>query len=59
VRGDAAAADRRRQRTPPTGRRDRAIGEQIADAYRRNPQTDEELAGLEASTRSLIEEEPW
>ena len=34
-------------------------GDQIAEAYRRNPQTDHELAGLEASTRALIDEEPW
>lgn len=37
--------------------RKRLVGEQIADAYRRNPQT--EVAGLEASTRALVEEEPW
>jgi Arc/MetJ-type ribon-helix-helix transcriptional regulator len=34
-------------------------GEQIAEAYRRTPQTENELAGLEASTRALIDEEPW
>jgi Arc/MetJ-type ribon-helix-helix transcriptional regulator len=34
-------------------------GEQIAEAYRRYPQTEHELAGLDASTRALIEEEPW
>jgi Arc/MetJ-type ribon-helix-helix transcriptional regulator len=39
-------------------RRDR-IGAQIADAYRRQPQTDEELAGLDDGTRALVEEEPW
>lgn len=39
--------------------RRRLVGEQIVDAYRRHPQTDEELAGVEASTRALIEEEPW
>jgi Arc/MetJ-type ribon-helix-helix transcriptional regulator len=39
--------------------RRRRIGEQIADAYRRQPQTDEELGGLDAATRALVEEEPW
>lgn len=37
--------------------RKRIVGEQIASAYRRAPQT--EIAGLEASTRMLVEEEPW
>lgn len=35
------------------------VGRQIVDGYRRLPQTDAELAGLEASTRALIEQEPW
>jgi Arc/MetJ-type ribon-helix-helix transcriptional regulator len=35
------------------------IGAEIADAYRRRPQTDEELAGLEQATRALVAEEPW
>jgi metal-responsive CopG/Arc/MetJ family transcriptional regulator len=35
------------------------IGAGIVEAYRRQPQTEEELAGLEDSTRALIEEEPW
>ncbi len=39
-------------------RRER-IGAEIADAYRRRPQTDAELAGLDAATRALVEEEPW
>lgn len=39
--------------------RRRQIGAAIADGYRRLPQTDEELAGLEAATRALITEEPW
>lgn len=39
--------------------RRRRIGRQIADAYRRRPQTDEELAGLDAATRALVEDEPW
>lgn len=37
----------------------RIVGERIANAYRARPQTPEELAGLDASTRALIEEEPW
>jgi Arc/MetJ-type ribon-helix-helix transcriptional regulator len=39
--------------------RRRQIGAQIVEAYRRRPQTDEELAGLDRATRSLIEQEPW
>lgn len=35
------------------------LGAQIADAYQRQPQTEEELAGLDAATRALVEEEPW
>lgn len=35
------------------------IGEAIADGYRRQPQTDDELAGLDDATRALVEEEPW
>jgi Arc/MetJ-type ribon-helix-helix transcriptional regulator len=34
-------------------------GAAIADAYRRQPQTDNELAGLDAATRALVDEEPW
>jgi len=34
-------------------------GQAIIDAYRRQPQDDEELAGLDQSTRALVEEEPW
>lgn len=34
-------------------------GEEIAAAYRRRPQTDSELAGLDDATRALVEEEPW
>jgi metal-responsive CopG/Arc/MetJ family transcriptional regulator len=34
-------------------------GQAIIDAYRRQPQDDEELAGLDRATRALIEEEPW
>lgn len=36
-----------------------SIGAEIAEAYRRHPQTDEELAGLDRATRALVEEEPW
>ncbi|PZS13159.1 MAG: hypothetical protein DLM64_03780 [Solirubrobacterales bacterium] len=39
--------------------RRRRVGAEIADAYRRRPQTAEELAGLDASTRALVAEEPW
>jgi Arc/MetJ-type ribon-helix-helix transcriptional regulator len=39
--------------------RRRRVGERIADAYRSKPQSDVELAGLDAATRALIEEEPW
>lgn len=35
------------------------VGAAIVDAYRRHPQTEEELAGLDSATRALIEEEPW
>ncbi len=38
--------------------RRRRVGAEIADAYRRRPQTAEELAGLDASTRALVAEEP-
>jgi Arc/MetJ-type ribon-helix-helix transcriptional regulator len=39
--------------------RRRSVGQKIADAYRLQPQTREELAGLDAATRALVEEEPW
>lgn len=35
------------------------VGAEIVDAYRRQPQTDNELAGIDHATRALIEEEPW
>ncbi len=35
------------------------IARRIVEAYQREPQTDEELAGLEASTRALIHGAPW
>lgn len=31
----------------------------IVEAYQRHPQDDEELAGLDEATRTLVEEEPW
>jgi metal-responsive CopG/Arc/MetJ family transcriptional regulator len=39
--------------------RRRQIGARIVDAYRRLPQTEDELAGLDAATKALVEEEPW
>jgi malyl-CoA/(S)-citramalyl-CoA lyase len=32
---------------------------ETTEAYRRQPQTDEELAGLDRATRELVEKEPW
>jgi len=40
-------------------RRRIAIGEEIVAGYRRLPQSDEELAGIDERTRAMIEEEPW
>jgi Arc/MetJ-type ribon-helix-helix transcriptional regulator len=39
--------------------RRKLVGARIVDAYRRLPQTEDELAGLDAATRALVEEEPW
>jgi Arc/MetJ-type ribon-helix-helix transcriptional regulator len=39
-------------------RRQRA-GQTIADAYRRHPQNQEDVAGLDEATRALVAEEPW
>ena len=39
--------------------RRRQTGVAISNAYRRQPQTVEEMAGLYEATRALIEEEPW
>jgi Arc/MetJ-type ribon-helix-helix transcriptional regulator len=39
--------------------RRRRVGNAIVDAYRRRPQADEELAGLDEATRALVDEEPW
>lgn len=36
----------------------REVDALIADAYRRRPQTEAELAGLDAATRALVEAEP-
>ena len=40
-------------------RRRRLVGEAIAEAYRRIPETPEELRWADQSTRSMIAEEPW
>jgi Arc/MetJ-type ribon-helix-helix transcriptional regulator len=40
-------------------RRRRRVGAQIVEAYRRLPQTEDELAGLDDATRALVGEEPW
>ena len=40
-------------------RRRRLIGETIAEAYRRIPETNDELRWAAESTRSMIAEEPW
>ena len=37
----------------------RQIGAAIVSGYRGQPQTDNELAGLDEATRALINEEPW
>jgi Arc/MetJ-type ribon-helix-helix transcriptional regulator len=39
--------------------RRRRIGAEIVAGYERFPETDEELAQAERTTRTLIEEEPW
>jgi Arc/MetJ-type ribon-helix-helix transcriptional regulator len=39
--------------------RRRRIGEAIVEGYRRQPQTEEELAWADALARRMIEEEPW
>lgn len=38
--------------------RRRRVGREIVDAYRRHPQADDELVGLDRATLALIEEEP-
>lgn len=39
--------------------RRRQVGEAIADGYRRQPQTDEDVAVAEAAAIRSINEEPW
>lgn len=39
--------------------RRQSIGDRIARGYAEKPQTEEEIAGLDAATRALIGEEPW
>lgn len=39
--------------------RRKTIGDAIVAGYRRMPQSDEELAGIDERTRAMIEEEPW
>lgn len=39
--------------------RRRRVGAEIVAAYRSQPQTEEELAGLDRTTRAMIDEEPW
>jgi Arc/MetJ-type ribon-helix-helix transcriptional regulator len=39
--------------------RRRRIGEEIVEGYRRQPQTEEELARADRALRASINEEPW
>lgn len=39
--------------------RRRRIGEEIVEGYRRQPQTEEELAWTDEATQAMIEAEPW
>lgn len=39
--------------------RRRQIGEAIAEAYRRQPQTESEVGWADEATRRMIAEEPW
>jgi metal-responsive CopG/Arc/MetJ family transcriptional regulator len=39
--------------------RRRRVGEQIVAAYTLHPQDEDDLLGLEAAARALINEEPW
>jgi Arc/MetJ-type ribon-helix-helix transcriptional regulator len=39
--------------------RRRRTGAEIAEGYRRTPQTEDEISGLDEATRALIAEEPW
>ena len=40
-------------------RRREAIGQAIVDAYRRQPQTDEEVEAAHQLTVAMVAEEPW
>jgi len=37
----------------------RSVGRRIVDAYRQQPQTRDELGGLDEATKALVLEEPW
>lgn len=39
--------------------RRRRLGEAIVEGYRRIPPTEDELEGLDAAVREMVEEEPW
>lgn len=39
--------------------RRQSVGAQIIEGYQREPQTKEELAGLDEATTALVLEEPW
>jgi metal-responsive CopG/Arc/MetJ family transcriptional regulator len=39
--------------------RRREIGEQIAEGYRRMPQTEEEIAGADYAFMDSVNDEPW
>jgi Arc/MetJ-type ribon-helix-helix transcriptional regulator len=39
--------------------RRRRVGAEIVEAYRRQPQTEEELTGLDQATQAMVDEEPW
>jgi hypothetical protein len=53
------AATQRRLEKLADARRRRRTGSEMVKAYCREPQTQEELAGLDQATRVLIDEEPW
>lgn len=40
-------------------RRHEGVVRRTLDAYRRLPQTQEELAGIEGEAKAMIAEEPW
>lgn len=46
-------------RTLLEAQRRRRTGSQVVEGYRRQPQTNEEIAGLDQATRALVAEEPW